>query len=129
MKTIVHNQIIRVAGFPRLNKVEVSTLEGYVADHNEKYGPRDNPDTVEAHLELDRKFKRETQWAWASQANGILTENYSGKMEKLAAERAAIAAAPEIEHDEIVEIEGLWFTAKIMGDYSDPVHFKLIDPK
>ena len=139
MKTLVHDQIIRVAGFPSLNEVTVSTLEGYVADHNARYGGHADM-SVEDHLKLDRKFNRETAWAWASQRPGILTGNYPGKWEKLDAEQAAIAAALIVTDGEIVEItagsvaisgeiKSRRFTVQVMGNYSDPVHFTLIDPK
>lgn len=114
MKTL-HNltngSLVRV---PRvLGKCSVCTLAAYAA----KYG-----ETVAYYEELDRKFNRPTQYAWIMQHAGILTADYPGKAEEHAKEMAARAAAPLVETGDLLEIDGAIYEAKVMGNYSDPVH-------
>ena len=121
MKTLTHLQIVRAAGL-RLNQTVVVTLEGMVADHNARYSEQFK-ETVQYHLDLDKKFERPIFWAWTMQCPGILTVDYLGKTEELNKEREAIAAAPELVNGEEVEIAGRKYTVRIVGDYSDPIHF------
>lgn len=112
-----HNQIIRVKGFSRYaNKITVGTARGYAAQYND--------DAEEAHK---RAIENGHETAWANQSAAVLSADYPGKAEALEAEAAAIAAAPEIENGQTVEIEGEIFTVRVTGErYSDPVHFQRV---
>jgi hypothetical protein len=115
--TLRHNQIIRVMGFSQYaNMIAVGTARGYAAQHG--------GDAEESH---QRALDNGHDTAWANQAAGELTADYEGKAEGMAAKAAAIAAAPEIENGQTVEIEGELFTVRVTGErFSDPVHFKRI---
>lgn len=122
-KTLTHGQLIRGKGFPPYTQaITFHTLEGCIAD---KHGMM----TVAGSFARDVAQKRETMWAWSSQAPAVLTADYPGKAEKLAAEQAAIAAAPVLEDGEIVRVGDAEFKVKLIGDrYSDPIAFELVIP-
>lgn len=55
----------------------------------------------------------------------MLSSNYPGKAEALAAKAEAIAAAVEVENGQIVSIEGRIYKIYVNGQqYSDPIGFK-----
>lgn len=112
-----HGQIIRVKGFSQYaNKITVGTARGYASRYND--------DAEEAHK---RALDNGHPTAWANQACSVLSSDYPGKAEALNAEAASIAAAPEIEDGQTVEIEGELFRVRVTGErYSDPVHLKRI---
>jgi hypothetical protein len=112
INSLTHGSRVRVKGLPH-SEISVCTLSAVAA----KYG-----ETVADHEELDRKFGRPTQYAWIMQHAGVLSADYPGKAEAHAAKWAAIAAAPEIETGDVLEIDGVRYSARVMGDYSDPVH-------
>ena len=122
-KILTHGQLIRGRGFsPYTKAIRFHTLEGAMAEEHGRW-------TVAGSVARDIGQKRETKWAWASQAPGVLTADYPGKAEKLAAEHAAIAAAPVLEDGEIVQVGDAEFKVKLLGDrYSDPIHFELVIP-
>jgi hypothetical protein len=115
--TLTHNQEIRVKGFgPYCTRIHVWTARGL---NTEGMGKEMTPD--EFHAEC---IKRGEGTAWAAKESACITSDYPGKREKLEAQRAATAAAIEIEDGQTVEIEGELFKVKVMGErYSDPVHF------
>jgi hypothetical protein len=112
--TLAHKQIIRVKGFsPYANQITVGTARGYAAEYQK--------DGEASH---QRALANGHETAWANQSAGELTSDHPGKTEALDAKAAAIAAAPEIENGQAVEIEGELFTVRVMGEqFSDPVHF------
>jgi hypothetical protein len=114
MKTLQHNQEIRVNGFSALaQKITVGTSRGYAAQYNE--------DPEEAH---NRTLRNGHQTAWANQEASALTSDYPGKHEALDAAAKATAEALEIRDGELVLIEGEIFRVKVLGErYADPVHF------
>ena len=114
MRTLSHNQEIRVAGFSKLaQKVKVGTARGYAAEYGK--------DPAEAH---QRELSLGYDTAWTVQSPGVLTADYPGKAEELRKAREAREEAPEIAHGEHVEIEGETFEVRVIGErYSDPVHF------
>lgn len=107
---------IRVACIPH-GEVTVCTLKAYAAKYNE---------TVEEWEVLDRGFGRVTQHAWTMQHAGVLSANYPGKAEAHAAKWAEIAAAPVVNNGDILVVDGVDYVAKVMGDYSDPVHLSKV---
>lgn len=111
---LTHKQLIRVKGL-RLNAVTITTLAGYAEDTKQ---------TVAELVALDAKFERATQWAWSYQAPSVLEDNYAGKAAKLAAEREAYFHAPVLENNQTVSIEGHLYRVLVLGDFSDPVHFR-----
>lgn len=115
MKTITNltdASRVRVKGI-RYAEITICTLAAYAASYRE---------TIAYHEELDRKFNRPTQYAWVMKHAGVLTDDYPGKAKAHAEKWAAIDAAPEIETGDVLEIDGVQYAAKVMGDYSDPVH-------
>jgi hypothetical protein len=110
-ESLTNGSLIRVPGV--LGKVSVCTLAAFAARYNEP---------VSKHEELDRKFGRETQYAWTMQHAAVLTADYPGKAEEHAREMAARAAAPLVNTGDVLVIDGIRYTAKVMGDYADPVH-------
>jgi hypothetical protein len=114
MTTLSHNQQIRVASFSHLAQaITVGTIHGYAVQNGE---------CPEVAMERAKKFGHEI--AWANQAPAVLTSDYAGKAEDLAAERAKRDAAVVIEDGEQVLIEGVVYKVRVMGErFSDPVHF------
>lgn len=113
MKTISnlqHKSVIRVAGI--INGVEIVTLAGVAAE---------NKETVAYHEALDAEFKRPTQYAWTYQEPGMVCSDYKGKAEELAAKRQELARATFVENGDLLEIAGVFYVAKVLGNYSDPV--------
>jgi hypothetical protein len=111
MKTLQHNQEIRVKGFsPYAQRITVRTVRGCRPEAAE-----------EAHAAALAKGHATT---WASQAPAVLTADYDGKAAELDAAAVARAAAPLIADGDAVEIEGELFRVRVIGEqYSDPVKF------
>jgi hypothetical protein len=56
----------------------------------------------------------------------VLSDNYPGKAEQLAAERAEIAASVILQDGQQVIIEGQTYTVRLVGArYSNPIKFDL----
>lgn len=110
IKGLTNGSVIRVAGV--LNKVEIVTLEAVATRDGE---------TLAYHEALDRRFSRKTQYAWTYQEPGMITADYKGKAEELAAKRALIDAAPVVESGDVLIVDGVEYVAKVLGNYSDPV--------
>jgi hypothetical protein len=108
---------IRVAGL-EYSEITVCTLEATAA----KFG-----ETVAGSEAIDRKFGRVTQYAWTMQHAGVLSADYPGKAEAHAKKWAEIEAAPVVGDGDIVVVDGVDYLAKVLGDYSDPVHLKRIN--
>ena len=134
MKSLHHDQLVRGKGFPiHTQEIRICTLKGYVVDNLRKYGLRvtakmtlDEAAEIEVQesIKRDHEMNRSTEWAWTLQSPAVITANYPGKFEKLAAEKKAIADAPELENGEIVEIDGDTYRVALMGsEYSDPIKF------
>lgn len=112
--TLSHNQIVRGAGFPDYtNKIKVGTVRGCALEW-------DNcPKEAES-----RAKQNGHSMAFTTQDPSIITADYPGKAEELAAKRARIDAAPELQDGQLVEIEGKRYKSRLVGhDYSDPIHF------
>lgn len=54
----------------------------------------------------------------------MLTADYPGKAEAHAKKWAEIAAAPLVETGDILEVDGVRYEARVVGNYSDPVHLR-----
>jgi len=114
MKTLSHNQEVRISGFKNASRIRIFTIAGYAIQNGE------NPDDAIAR---SKEFGHELN-PCCLQAASIMTADYVGKKEELDAKDAATAAAPEIENGELVEIEGSQFIVRVLGQqYSDPVKF------
>lgn len=135
-KQLTHGQLVRGKGFsPYAQMIEVATLDGYFRHDVLRYGKAETFDELNARVagqvaqsvKRDEEMHRPTQWAWTLQHAACLTADYPGKARDIANERAKIAAAPELEDGEVVEIDGALYSVKLMGDrYSDPIHFTKI---
>lgn len=114
MKTLTHNQQIRVSGFRNYCKITVGTLTGYALEHGE---------TPEQAISCANKFGHSLA-PWTTQAPAVLMDNFRGKDAMLNKERAERVSATEITDGEMVNIEGSEFKVRVLGEgYSDPVHF------
>lgn len=115
MKTLAHNQEVRIAGFKHASTIRVFTLAGYAIQNGE------NPEEAIAR---SKRFGHELKPCCLQDAS-IITGDYAGKKEELDAKDAATAAAPELTNGELVEIEGSQFIVRVLGQqYSDPVKFE-----
>lgn len=113
MRTLRHNQRIRVKGFDRAQKITIGTARGYAAESD--------MDPEEVHA---RCVERGHHTVWTNQAPSILTADYPGKHEELERERRLNTEAPEIEDGELVEIDGRTWETRVIGQrYANPVHF------
>lgn len=112
-KNLTNDSRIRVAGLP-YSEITVCTLAACCAKCN---------DTIEKSIERDRECGRETLYAWGMQHASVLSANYVGKAEAHAKKWAEINAAPIVKSGDICEIDGELYAAKVLGDYSDAVHF------
>jgi len=112
--TLSHNQIVRGSGFPDYTgQIKVGTCAGYYQEIG-----------TDPQEGIARAKKQCHPLAWTNLECGCLTDDYSGKAKELADKRSAIAAAPEIEDGQLVEIEGIIYKARLTGHkYSDPIHF------
>lgn len=121
-----HGQLIRVKGFRNYNDITVGTITGSTLANNEKYSHKPGDpfhETPEEAIERAVRFGHSLN-PWTNQSASVLTADYRGKKERLDAEAAARAAAPELENGQTVEIEGALYTVRVAGEqYSDPVHF------
>jgi hypothetical protein len=64
---------------------------------------------------------------WTNQSPGVITSNYPGKKEELAARDKAYDEAVELSHGEHVEIDGEKYRVVIIPrDVCDPIHFEPI---
>lgn len=116
--TLSHNQEVRVKGFPvYANRITVGTIAGYAIQNGED---------PEAAIERSKGFGHSLA-PWTNQESSVLSADYAGKAEALDAAAAATAAAPEIEDAQLVEIEGVTYRVRVLGQrFSDPVHFTTI---
>ncbi len=120
MKTLAHNQQIKMAQFLHNPVVTVGTLEGYVQENSDKYGSKFSESIEDA---MARAKKNNHDIAWTNQSAACLTADYKGKAEDMARRDSAYDNATVLENGEAVEIEGRKYIVKFMGDFSDPVHF------
>lgn len=113
MKTLSHNQQIRVEGFNNWTKMTVGTAQGYATEYGN--------DPIEA---LNRAIKFGHDLAYVINHGSTLTGNYKGKEEEMRKKREDITNSIMISDGELVTIEGTKYRVKVMGErYSDPVHF------
>ena len=114
MKTLSHNQEVRIAGFKNASQIRIFTIAGYAIQNGE------NPDEAIAR---SKGFGHDVN-PCCLQSASVLSADYIGKKEELDAKDAATAASPEIANGELVEIEGCQFITRVLGQqYSDPVKF------
>lgn len=111
-KGLTTGSLIRVPGIT--GKVSIQTLAAYAVEYGQ---------TVQYYEERDRVHNRQTEYAFALQHASCLTADYPGKAQALAAESAAIAAAPLVRHNDVVIIDGYAYTVRFLGNFSDPVKF------
>jgi hypothetical protein len=121
--TLKHGDEIRVESdrpsFRYMNKLEVGTIRGYAVENN---------DSPEASIANAIKFGHSLN-PWCNQRCGVLSSDYEGKTEELDRAVAAKAASPLIKENDVVEIEGVFYTAKFIGgNFSDPIHFVPVKP-
>jgi len=114
MKTLSHNQEVRIAGFKNASKICIFTIAGYAIQNGEN---------LDEAIARAKSFGHDVN-PCCLQSSSIITADYAGKKEELEAKNTATAAAPEIANGELVEIEGIQFIARVIGQqYSDPVRF------
>jgi hypothetical protein len=109
-----HGQEIRIKGFSKYaQRITVGTVRGYAIISG------CNPDAEEALCRANQHPE-----VWTNQEAAMLTEDYPGKAERLNAERAATAAAPEVQEGQTVQIEGRQYLVKVLGEqYANPAAF------
>ena len=112
--TLSHKQIVRGAGFPDYtNEIKVGTVRGCALEWE------NCPEEAET-----RAKQNGFSMAFTIQDPTVITADYPGKAEELAAERTRINAAPELQDEQLVEIEGNRYKVRLVAhDYSDPIHF------
>lgn len=119
IKTLTHNQEIKVTCFRYASKIQVMTLQGCFQNDVIRYGEKK---TWEAYKEQNKRNGGPEVWSYQSPA--VLTADYAGKAEALAKAAAEMEAAPEIANGDWVRIEGLEYQVKVIGErYSNPVKF------
>ena len=113
MKTLHHNQTVRVAG--KSGDLRVLTFPGCVADLG--------VESLEAARERANHRHYDTHPSVSLEA-AVLTGNHPGKADEFAKREAIRNAAPLIEDGGTYEIEGVLYMARIIARHvSDPVHF------
>lgn len=114
MKTLTHKQEVRIAGFTNASTIRVFTIAGYAIQNGE------NPEDA---INRSVNFGHDVN-PCCLQSASVLSADYDGKKQELDAKAAATAEAPELTNGEIVEIEGVKYMTKILGQqFSDPVKF------
>jgi hypothetical protein len=118
---LTYGQVVRGEGFTYAQRITVGTVRGYEAEHGSKYNVQVDPE--KAHrLAVERGH----EVAWTNQECAVLSDNYPGKAEQLAAERAEIAASVILQDGQQVIIEGQTYTVRLVGArYSNPIKFDL----
>ena len=100
MKTLQHDQQIRIEGFEFNPVIRVFTLTGYAIANGQ------NPDEV-----LERAFNNNHNTRpCALQEASMLTADYAGKAEEMRQKAIAYQNAPMLSNGETVEIEGQKYT-------------------
>lgn len=123
MKTLKHNEQIKVIGWIYNPEVIVGTVEGMAR--------RDGDDVKSEIARVQENMKLYPHsghsLAFASMSASVLESNYDGKQAKADKKAAAYNSATVLEDGEKVEIEGRIYTVLVLRkDYcrvSDPIHF------
>ena len=107
---LVHGQRVRTMTSTWVNDITVGTIEGYGPDHHEA---------------LERAIRLGYPLAWTiNPGGGIVPNGVFGKHEVIEAEKKAHETFQILNDDDVVEIEGRFYTVKIMDmQYSEPIHF------
>ena len=117
-----HGQTVRGEGFTYAQRITVWTVRGYEAEHGRKYNVQVDPE--KAH---QLAVERGHEVALTNQECAVLTADYPGKAEQLAAERAEIGASVILQNGQQVIIEGQAYTVRLVGArYSNPIQFDRI---
>jgi hypothetical protein len=114
---LAYGQTVRGHGFPHYTqRIGVYTVRGYA----ESYG--------ESGEEAIARAKRNGHpLAFTVQDPCMITNDYTGKAEKLAALNAEIESAPVLREGDFVEIDGLLYRSRLVGaDYSSPIKFEAV---
>jgi hypothetical protein len=123
MKTLKHNEQIKVIGWIYNPKVIVGTVEGMA---------REDGDDVKAEVarvqENMKLFPHSGHsLAFANMSASVLEADYDGKIEAMDKKEKAYDSATVVEDGEKVEIEGRIYTVLVLcKDWcrvSDPIHF------
>lgn len=130
--TLSHGQQVRIPGAMWCKAITVHTVRGSEEQdlREMKRTPEDQiPAMAAANIQerVDRWAARGEVYPLAPftmQAPAVLTADYPGKAEKLAAEQAAFEAAIMLEDGQRVLIDGEEWLVCIVGlEFSDPIHF------
>ena len=119
---LTYGQVVRGEGFTYAQRITVGTVRGYEAEHGSKYNVQVDPE--KAH---QLAVERGHEVAWTNQECAVLSADYPGKSEELAAARAEIAASLILQNGQQVIIEGQAYTVRLVGArYSNPIQFDRI---
>lgn len=110
-----YGQAVRGNTFPHwTQRIGVYTVRGYAESYGES-GP----------IAIERAKRNGHALAFTVQDPTVISNDYAGKAEKLAALEAEIESAPMLCEGDLVEIEGLLYRARLIGaDYSSPIKFE-----
>lgn len=114
MKTLTHNQQVKIRGFCYEPKITIHTLTGCAIDDGE---------LPSASIARAKSFGHSLA-PFSVKAASVIEADYPGKQARLDAAHQAYVNAVELVPGEVVEIESERYTVQVMGqDYSDPIHF------
>jgi hypothetical protein len=110
-----YGQAVRGNTFPRwTQRIGVYSVRGYAASYGES-----------GEEAIERAKRNGHELAFTVQDPTVISNDYAGKAEKLAALEAEIESAPVLCEGDLVEIEGLLYKSRLIGaDYSSPIKFE-----
>lgn len=123
MKTLKHNEQVKVIGWIYNPQVIVGTVEGMAREDG------DDIQAEVARVQENMKLYPHSghSLAFANMSASVLESDYDGKQAKADKKKAAYDSATVLENGEKVEIEGRIYTVLVLCkgycDVSDPIHF------
>ncbi len=114
---LTYGQAVRGHGFPYYTqRIKVYTVRGYAESYGES-----------GEEAIARAKSNGHTLAFAVQDPCMITSDYAGKAEKLSALDAEIESAPVLCEGDLVEIEGLLYRSRLVGEkYSSPIRFEAV---
>jgi hypothetical protein len=114
---LTYGQAVRGNTFPHwTNRIRVYTVRGYAASYGES-----------GEEAIERAKRNGHALAFTVKDPTVICCDYKGKSEKLTALEAEIESAPVLCEGDLVEIEGLLYKSKLIGDdYSSPIMFEKV---
>jgi len=109
-----YGQTVRGNGFPHYTqRIKVYTVRGYAESYGES-----------GEKAIERATRNGHNLAFTVQDPSMICCDYKGKAEKLAALNAEIDSSPVLCEGNIVEIDGLLYKTRLVGEkYSSPIKF------